>query len=68
VKARSISDRRRWHPWRHYLLEGVTTEVRLGHVVAFGGCFRLLGPDLHVVGGLLHKVEVAMSGDVAQQR
>jgi hypothetical protein len=48
VKARSISNRRRWRPRRHSLSEGIATEVRLDHVVAFGGCFRLSGPDLRV--------------------
>jgi hypothetical protein len=63
AKARSISDRRRWCPQRHSLPEGVATEVRLGHVVAFGGCFRLLGPGLRVeLGACIMKSKLLRQG------
>jgi hypothetical protein len=33
---------------RHSLPEGIAIEVRLGHVVSFGGCFWLSRPGLRV--------------------
>jgi hypothetical protein len=50
------------------LPEGIATEVRLGYVVAFGGCFCLLGQVCVWRWGLHRKVEVVMSGDVTRQR
>jgi hypothetical protein len=44
AKAWSISDMRRWLPRCHSLPESVATEVRLGYVVTFCGCFCLLDP------------------------
>jgi hypothetical protein len=63
AKARSISDRRRWRPRRHPLPEGIATEVRLGHVVAFGGCFHLSGLGLRVeVGVCIMKSKLLRQG------
>jgi hypothetical protein len=39
------------NPRRHSLLEGIATEVCLSYIIAFGGCFRISGPSLHVVVG-----------------
>jgi hypothetical protein len=44
------------------LPEGVAIEVRLGHVVAFGGCFRFSVTGLRVVGACIVKSKLLCQG------